>query len=57
MHQMDSDSVFGPATIVSRILNYSEETEPKMPQNQSLLKDLITKTGGSARRMHSTRAV
>ena len=57
MKQMGTDKVFGPATVINRRLNYSEETAPELPENQSTLKDLITREGGSARRMRSTQPV
>lgn len=55
MKQLDNDNVFGPATIMNRRLNYSDETAPEMPRNQSQLKEVITAMYTPRRVMRSTK--
>ena len=46
---------FSPALLANKLLNYSEEEEVSIVQNQAMLKDLITKLSGPYRDMYSTK--
>ena len=52
--QLTKDN-FSPALLANKLLNYSEEEEVSIVQNQAMLKDLITKLSGPYRDMHSTK--
>ena len=57
LKSLNTDNVFGPATIVNWRLNYSDETALEMPCNQSQLKDVITAKLKSVRRMRSMKPI
>ena len=56
-YQLTDDSIFGPATIINKSFNYFEERVMGSLEGVGKLKDIITKVGGSARKMRSTRAI